>query len=123
MDQMWQRYNRSNSEKPLEIEGFVSNFSENISQSGLLCRTSKKIDEMTLLSIKFQLPKVEYNNIDQDTWIECSGVVVRCEKKETNNVEPQTELPYEVAILFDRISEEYRSLLAKHVDYSIDGFV
>lgn len=123
MDQMWSRYNGRKVDMPVDIEGFVPNFPQNISQSGLLCRTSRKIDEMTLLEVKFQLPRVEYSPIDKDIWIECSGVVVRCEKKETNNAESPTELPYEVAIFFDQISERHRDILARHVEYTIEGFV
>ncbi len=122
MSRVWRRHNRSNSDMPIEIEGLVSSFS-NISQSGLLCRTSKKIDEMTLLDIKFQLPQVEYKTVDEGVWIECSGVVVRCEKKDNKNAELPGEMAYEVAIFFDQISERYRSLLARHVDNAIEGFV
>lgn len=94
---------------PIQFQGKVSSLTRNISQSGMLCRTSREIEEMTLLEVRFQLPGV--NNHVPANWVECSGVVVRCERKAEDSV----ELPYEVAIFFDTISEENRTLLASYV--------
>lgn len=99
---------------PQEIKGLVSCHYRNINQSGLLCRTSKKIDEMTLLAIKFQIPSVAGSIANEDVWVECSGVVVYCEKKETTKLAKPSELAYEVAIYFNQISDRYRSLLARY---------
>ena len=118
MNREFHKHNKGSSDTPLEIEGFVPSISGSISQSGLLCRTSRKLDEMTLLDIKFQLPQIEYKSVEEDGWIKCSGVVVHCEKKDQENVELASELPYEVAIFFDRISDKYRNLLAKYAEGS-----
>jgi len=91
----------------MEFQGKVAPISQNISESGMLCRTSRKIDEMTLLDIKFELPDSSSFSTNK-RWVECRGVVVRCEKKELGN----GELPYEVAIFFDTISEKNKGLLA-----------
>ncbi len=93
-----------------EFLGRVPSLSQNISKSGMVCRTSRKIEEMTILDIRFVLPETP-QYVAPDTWVECSGVVVNCEKK---GAETAT-LPYEVAIFFDRISEKDRELLANYI--------
>lgn len=118
MNQEFHKQNKGRSDKSLEIEGLVPGIPGNISQSGLLCRTSRRIDEMTLLDIKFRLPQVQYKSIEEDGWIECSGVVVHCEKKEQESAALSSELPYEIAIFFDRISDKYRDLLAMYASQS-----
>lgn len=90
-----------------EFLGRVPNLSQNISRSGMVCRTSRKIEEMTILDIRFELPKTP-KYVAPETWVECSGVVINCEKKGAD----ATTLPYEVAIFFDRISEKDRELLS-----------
>lgn len=118
MNQEFHKQNKGGSDMSLEIEGLVPGIPGNISQSGLLCRTSRRIDEMTLLDIKFRLPHVKYKSKEEDGWVECSGVVVHCEKKEEESEELPSELPYEIAIFFDRISEKYRNLLAMYTGQS-----
>jgi hypothetical protein len=95
----------------MEFQGKVAPISQNISESGMLCRTSRKVDEMTLLDIKFELPDSTSFSTDK-IWVECRGVVVRCEKKDLGN----GELPYEVAIFFDSISKKDKDLLATLVE-------
>lgn len=91
----------------MELKGKVSSPTKSISRSGVICRTSRRLDEMTLLDVRFRLPKGNESD-EEDEWIECSGIVVHCEEKD-----PQPEeLPYEVAIFFDRISEKHKQLLA-----------
>ncbi|MEE4239967.1 MAG: PilZ domain-containing protein [Desulfopila sp.] len=86
----------------LQVENGVICLSENISRSGMLCYSTRKIEELTLLEMKFQLPN------DESSWIECLGVVVRCEKKVTG----ESMYSYDVEIFFDRISDKHRDLLA-----------
>ena len=93
-----------------EFLGRVPSLSQNISRSGVVCRTSRQIDEMTILDIRFELPKSQ-NYIDPETWVKCSGVVVNCEKKGTDTA----TLPYEVAIFFDRMSEKDRARLSDFI--------
>jgi len=93
-----------------EFLGRVPNLSQNISKSGMICRTSRKIEEMTILDIRFELPKTP-NYVAPETWVECSGVVINCEKKGTDTA----TLPYEVKIFFDRISEKDRELLSDYI--------
>jgi hypothetical protein len=93
-----------------EFLGRVPSLSQNVSKSGMVCRTSRKLEEMTILDIRFELPKTtEY--VVPETWVECSGVVINCEKKGADT----TALPYEVAIFFDRISEKDRELLSNYI--------
>lgn len=95
----------------LEFPGKVSSLSQHVSQSGMLCRTSKKIKELTVLDIRLELPTKEVSD-SQPQWVMCSGVVVHCEKKD----EELSKLPYELTIFFDRISERDRNLLAKVIE-------
>ncbi len=108
MEQQWRKHTRSQIDIPFDFQGEVSSLTQNISQSGMLCRTSRKIDELTLLDIKFQLPYISRHEAKK-IWIECSGVVVRCEKKESE------AMPYEVAIFFNHISDQNRDLLANYI--------
>jgi hypothetical protein len=93
-----------------EFLGRVSSLSQNISKSGMVCRTSRKIEEMTLLDIRFELPETP-QYMAPETLIECGGVVINCEKKG----EDTATLPYEVAIFFNRISEKDRRLLSQYI--------
>ena len=95
----------------LEFPGEVSSLSQHVSQSGMLCRTSKKIKELTVLDIRLELPIQESGDC-QPQWVMCSGVVVHCEKKN----EDFSQLPYELTIFFDRISERDRNLLEKVIE-------
>ena len=95
-----------------EFLGRVPSLSQNISKSGMLCRTSRRIEEMTILDIRFELPATR-KYVAPETWVECSGVVVNCEKKGADTA----TLPYEVAIFFDRISEKDRKLLSDYISY------
>lgn len=104
---------RSNLDISFEFQGQVPSFSQNISQSGMLCRTSRQIEELTILDIRFQLPRRD-GNTDGPFWIECSGVVIRCEKADVDGVN-SSPLPYEVAIYFDDMSDEDRDILASYV--------
>ncbi len=110
MEQRWRKHIRSQIDIPLEFHGEVSSLTQNISQSGMLCRTSREIDELTLLDIKFQLPYISRHEARR-IWIECSGVVVRCEKKDSGAI----NLPYEVAIFFNHISDLNRNLLENYI--------
>jgi len=96
--------------QPFEFGGSVSSLSKIISRSGMLCRTPMWIDEMTLLDIKFQLPDTGNGN-NAKVWVECRGVVLRCERKDPGAVGH----PYEVEIFFHHISEKDRNLLADYV--------
>ena len=109
MDQKVRKFNRSALGVCFDMQGQIASLSRNVSQSGMLCRTSRMLDEMTLLDIRFQLP-ISKNDQSRATWVECSGVVVRCEKKEYEN----REMPYEVAIFFDKISEKNKDILAEY---------
>jgi len=93
-----------------EFLGRVLSLSQNISKSGVVCRTSRKIEEMTILDMRFELPQTQKYEIP-DTWVECSGVVINCEKKGSDTA----TLPYEVAIFFDRMSEKDRELLSDYI--------
>jgi len=93
-----------------EFLGRVPSLSKNISKSGMVCRTSRKIEELTILDIRFELPTTP-KYVAAETWVECSGVVINCEKKGADTA----TLPYEVAIFFDRISKKDRELLSDYI--------
>ncbi len=97
-------------EIPIEFEGMVPCIAHDLSRSGMLCRTSRQIEEMTLLEIKFALPAMEDPQAGRN-WVECSGVVVSCRKKGGG----APELPYELSIFFNTMSEEHRNLLSEYV--------
>ncbi len=97
-------------EIPIEFRGTVSSIAHDLSQTGMLCRTSRQIEEMTLLEIKFALPATGDAQAGR-SWIKCSGVVVSCKKK----VGGTLELPYELSIFFNTMSEEHRNLLYEYV--------
>lgn len=112
------KYSRRESERggldvSLEFQGKVLSLSQNVSQSGMLCRTSRQLEELTILDIRFQLPRRD-GHAAGPFWIECSGVVVRCEKTEADGIH-SSPLPYEVAIYFDDISDTDRDILAGYV--------
>mgnify|MGYP002829446710 CR=1 FL=1 len=93
-----------------EFLGRVPSLSQNLNESGLICRTSRRVAEMTILDIRFELPQ-NNNSVVSERWVECSGVVIACEKKGADS----STLPYELAIFFDRMSEKHRNILAHYV--------
>lgn len=107
------RYDGNEQEVSCEFNGVVSSLSKNISQAGMVCRTSRRVDEMTVLDIRFKLPQKK-QLCSTKQWVKCSGVVVRCERRSRENV----KLPYEVAIFFDKISDNDKNLLAIYCDQS-----
>lgn len=89
-----------------EFQGAVYRVTESISRSGMLCRTSRQLAELTLLDVRFQLPKI-HDFASTSVWVECTGVVVHCEQ----TTEESGEMPFEVAIFFQSISEKNKVLL------------
>ena len=94
-------------EHSLDFNQGISCFLHDISQSGMLCYSSKQINEMTLLDIRFQLP-ANKGYSGPALWVECVGVVIRCERKGKED----GEHPYEVEIFFERMSKKHRDLLS-----------
>lgn len=111
MKKQWGRNGSGNPGRAFAAGNGAAGLSNDISLSGMLCRTSKRIDEMTLLNIKVQLPEADCGSTAAERWIECSGVVVSCERKEPDFFDH----PYQLEIFFDHISEKNRLLLAKYV--------
>lgn len=94
--------------------GQVENYTKNIGYNGLLCYTQKYIGEMTLLDMKFQFPRCpeRTRNNQFQGWIECQGVVVRCDPVE----EIRGDARYELAVYFSKISDANKKLLAEYVE-------
>ncbi len=97
-----------------ETEGCITDVLEHIGQNGLLCYTTRSFEEMTLLDMRFELPDDQSNNHPPfvTDWVQCEGVVVRCEPVVLNT----DATHYEVAVYFSEISEENKNLLQKHVN-------
>lgn len=109
---------KSTMDVSLEFPGEVSSLSQHISKSGMLCRTSRRIKELTILDIRLELPSLEEPE-SETRWLMCSGVVVHCEEKK----EEFSPLPYELTIFFDRISARDRNLLAEVIEKSSAQFL
>ena len=103
-------------DRSLDYSQGISCFSHNMSQSGMLCCSSRQIDEMTLLDIRFQLP-ADKGCSGPDLWVECVGVVIRCERKATESCEH----PYEVEIFFEKMSKKHRDLLSAFSTEKVEG--
>ncbi len=102
---------------PIEILDSVSCKvleTRDISASGVYCKVDKDIPIMTKLGITLMLSFFE-NEKKIEKKVECNGIVVRSAPDAT-----ATENYYEIAILFDSISEKNRELLVKFIEKSLN---
>ena len=98
-----------------DVEPGILNRVDNISSSGVLCHTARKLPIMSKVAMEIALdtPNGTSNTPER---IECQGVVVRCE------VRPDERTGgYDTAIFFTRMSEKDRARLAGYVDRYIAG--
>lgn len=76
---------------------------DNISVTGVLCHTSRAVEEMTRMSIDIELP-------GSDGAIHAEGVVVRCDAEDGGSGE------YRVAIVFTKVKDSDQHLIREYVD-------
>jgi hypothetical protein len=81
------------------------NHVENISCSGVLCRTHKPIVEMTKLSIVLNLPGGRA--------IKTEGIAIRCESL------PPKHDEFKVAIIFPKLSEDDHRAIREYVEQDL----
>ena len=88
----------------------IINKVDNISSSGVLCHTARKLPVMSkvVMEVALDTPRGSPHEIDH---IECQGVVVRCEPHPDEKTGG-----YGTAIFFTRMSEDHRAKLTSFVD-------
>ena len=79
-----------------------------MSASGLCFFLDRAIPEMTVLALRFELPRAEGGD-GTGTLLECNGAVVRCER-----ISPTLD-HYEVAVFFHDVSDTLRRALEAYV--------
>ena len=79
---------------------------DNISATGILCHTSRAVEEMTRMGIDLDLPGTEHP-------VHVEGVVVRCDADEDSDGE------YRVAIVFTKMSEADEALVREFVEQDL----
>jgi hypothetical protein len=91
----------------------ILNKVDNISCSGVLCHTARKLPMMSKVAMEIALD-TPHGSSHEIEHLQCQGVVVRCEPhadEETGG--------YGTAIFFTRMSEEDRARLTSFVDRHI----
>jgi len=85
----------------------VLNRVDNISCSGVLCRTDEPVAVMTKMSIILELPK------PMDRRVQADGVVVRCDPERVSGEH------FNVAILFQHLSDDDYEAIREYVDQDL----
>jgi hypothetical protein len=85
----------------------IINHVENISCSGVLCRTRRPVPEMTKMEIVLDLPAPENRSI------EAEGIVVRCDASDRTNSE------FYVAILYTRLGDDDQHAIRRYVEHDL----
>ena len=83
------------------------NHVENISCSGVLCRTQRPVIEMTKLSIVLDLPGPGQRTIETE------GIVIRCEALYPKHDE------FKVAIIFSKLSDDDHRAIREYVEQDL----
>lgn len=83
------------------------NHVDNISCSGVLCRTRRPVPAMTKMEIYLQLPSPEPRTIKAE------GIVVRCDSTPA----PSTE--FQVAILYTRLADDDHHAIRRYVEHDL----
>ena len=87
-------------------DGLISHV-DNISCSGVLCRTQRPIPAMTKMEIVLQLPPPELRTIKAE------GIVVRCD------AEQAADTAFQVAILYTRLEEDDHHAIRRYVEHDL----
>lgn len=90
-------------------EGLISHV-DNISCSGVFCRTLNPVPEMTKMGIVLELP----NPVNKR--VEAEGIVVRCVAEEPAHDE------FRIAILFTKVSEADQDAILAYVEHDLKEF-
>ncbi len=83
------------------------NHVENISCSGVLCRTERPVAAMTKMEIVLQLPAPEARTVRAE------GIVVRCDAS------PPSDSEFQVAILYTRLDEDDHHAIKRYVEHDL----
>jgi hypothetical protein len=83
------------------------NHVDNISCSGVLCRTRRPVAAMTKLEIYLQLPAPEPRTIKAE------GIVVRCDSTSPPGAE------FQVAILYTRLNDDDHHAIRRYVEHDL----
>ncbi len=93
--------------KATRRDGGVINHVENVSCSGVLCRTQQPVVEMTKLSIVLDLPAPSGRSIETE------GIVIRCEAQFPKQDE------FKVAIIFTKLSDDDHRAVREYVELDL----
>jgi len=110
------KHPRASKPVPLSLKGAeprILNKVDNISSSGVLCHTAKKLPIMSKVAMEITVDASD-ESYGQPERIECQGVVVRSEPHPDD-----TNGGYGTAIFFTRLSDEDRARLERFVDQYI----
>ena len=100
------QYPRIEQKLPLKIIANGYDFittSRNISCVGAYCRVDKYVPPFTKVAVKLTLP----NNRQNDSDVECKGVVVRTEDQDNGG--------FNIAIFFNEIKENQRQKISQYI--------
>ncbi len=95
------------------VSGNLIRHVDNISCSGVLCRTENNIPLMEKLLVTIELP--DHGSDDTGFSFECEGVVVRSEPVECEH----DGVEYQVAIFFTNLSDDARERIAGYVEHDL----
>ena len=87
--------------------GGIINHVDNISCSGVLCRTKEPVAEMTKMSIELDLPE------PVERLVKAEGIVIRCEP------DPRKREDYRVAIFYTRINDSDHQAIRDYVEHDL----
>ncbi len=102
------RHPRATAEWPVQLalkEGLFEARLRDVSSSGLCFFLDRRIPEMTVLGLEFELP-----GSDGATRVACRGAVVRCEP-----ISPQLD-HFEIAVFLHEIADDARVAIGLFVD-------
>ncbi len=83
------------------------NHVDNISCSGVLCRTHRPVPVMTKMEILLELPKPESRTVNAE------GIVIRCDPSLRSDSE------FQVAILYTKLDEDDHHAIRRYVDHDL----
>lgn len=84
------------------------NHIDNISASGVLCRTHRPVAAMTKMEVVLQLPPPDPRTITAE------GIVVRCDALDSGKGDE-----FQVAILYTRLNEDDQHAIRRYVEHDL----
>lgn len=93
--------------QPAAAADGLINHVDNISCSGVLCRTHRPVAVMTKLEITLELPKPEVRTVNAE------GIVIRCD---SNNA---ADSEFQVAILYTKLDDGDHHAIRRYVEHDL----